>query len=119
MNGFDRHQTGQLAQRLDVLLPDLVGFSRPNENLNSDHTRGIEYSLNWRDAIGKFNYFVGSNMTFSRWITGYRYKPRFSSDWDRYRYQGGNDQGRFRDGTMQLVGLKQFESWEEIRKLPY
>jgi TonB-linked SusC/RagA family outer membrane protein len=115
---FDRHQTGQLAQRTDVLLPDLVGFNRPNENLNSDHTRGIEVSLNWRDKIGQVNYFVGGNMTFSRWITGYRYKPRFSSDWDRYRYQGGNDEGRYRDGTMQLVGLKQFESWEEIANHP-
>jgi hypothetical protein len=115
---FDRHQTGELASRTDVLLPDLVGFARPQENLNSDHTRGIEVMANWRDVIGKVNYFVGGSMTFSRWITGYRYNPRFSSDWDRYRYQGGNDEGRFRDGTMQLVGLKQFESWEEIANHP-
>ncbi len=115
---FDRHSTGQLASRNDVLLPDLVGFARPNENLNSDHTRGIEASVNWRDAIGKVNYFFGGSMTFSRWITGFRYNPRFSSEWDKFRYQGGNDEGRFRDGTMQLVGIGQFKSWEEIANYP-
>lgn len=117
---FDRHETGELAARTDVLLPDLVGFTRPNENLNSNHTRGIEASFNWRDAIGKFNYFVGGNYTFSRWITGYRYMQdeRWTSDWDRYRNGLSNDEGRYRDGTMQLVATGQFQSWEEIANHP-
>lgn len=117
---FDRHETGELASRYDVLLPDLVGFSRPNENLNSNHVRGIELNLNWRDAIGNFNYFVGGNFTFSRWITGYRYKQdeRWTSEWDRYRNGISNDEGRYRDGTMQLIGIGQFQSWEEIANYP-
>lgn len=115
---FDRHQTGELAGRVDVLLPDLVGFSRPNENLNGDYTRGIEFSVNWREAIGKFNYFFGGNMTYSRWITGERYKPRWTSEWNKYRNGLANDEGRFRDGTFQLVGIGQFQSWEEIANHP-
>ena len=117
---FQRTQTGLAAGRVDVLLPDLVGFSRPNENLNSDIVRGIEGSINWRDKVGEFNYFFGGNFTFSRWITGYRYKQdeRWTSDWARYRGGPNNDEGRYRDGTMQLIGIGQFQSWEEIRNYP-
>ncbi|PJJ80003.1 TonB-linked SusC/RagA family outer membrane protein [Mucilaginibacter auburnensis] len=117
---FERTQTGLAAGRVDVLLPDLVGFSRPNENLNSDIVRGIEGSINWRDKVGEFNYFFGGNFTFSRWITGYRYKQdeRWTSEWARYRGGPGNDEGRYRDGTMQLIGIGQFQSWEEIRNYP-
>jgi TonB-linked SusC/RagA family outer membrane protein len=117
---FNRHETGELAAKVDVLLPDLVGFARPQDNLNSNRTRGIEAVLNWRDAVGRFNYNIGGNFVFSRTITGYRYKQneRWTSEWDRYRNGLGNDEGRFSGGSMQLVAIGQFQSWEEIAKYP-
>jgi len=117
---FNRHETGELGARYDFLLPDLVGFTAPNMNLNGNHTRGIDFSVNWKDAVGKVNYFVGGNFTFSRWITGERYKQdeRWTSEWNRYRNGLANDEGRYRDGTFQLVAIGQFKSWEEIANHP-
>ena len=117
---FDRHETGELGARYDFLLPDLVGFTAPDMNLNGNHTRGIDFSANWQDAVGKLNYFVGGNFTFSRWITGERYKQdeRWTSLWDQYRNGLSNDEGRYRDGTFQLVAVGQFKSWEEIANHP-
>lgn len=114
---FDRHQTGELASRYDVLLPEEIGFSLPSENLNSDHTRGIEMNLNWKDNVQNFTYFLGGNFTFSRWITGTRYRPRWANSYDRYR-DLWNTEGRFRDGSFQLVADGQFQSWEQIANHP-
>ncbi len=114
---FDRHQTGELASRYDVLLPNEIGFSLPAENLNSDHTKGIEMHMGWKDNVRDFSYFLGGNFTFSRWITGTRYKPRWANSYDRYR-DLGNTEGRFRDGSFQLVSVGQFQSWEQIANHP-
>lgn len=114
---FDRHQTGELASRYDVYLPNEIGFTLPQENLQSDHTKGIEISLNWKDKINDFNYSIGGNFTFSRWITGDRYKPHWSSEYAKYR-DIWNTTGRYRDGSFQLVAIGQFKSWEEIANYP-
>jgi len=106
-----------LATRSDIVLPEEIGFSLPVENLNSDHTRGFDFSLNWKDNIKEFNYWVGGNMTFSRWITGDRPAARWANEYSRYR-DLGNTSGRFRDGTFQLVAIGQFESWEQIANHP-
>lgn len=110
---FHRIQRGELARRYDVLLPNEIGFALPQENLNSDHTKGFDFGLTWNDKIGEVGYFAGGNFVFSRWITGERYLPRWSSEFARYRDMG-NTEGRFRDGTFQLVKIGQFQSWEEI-----
>jgi TonB-linked SusC/RagA family outer membrane protein len=114
---FQRHQTGELASRYDVFLPNEIGFTLPSENLNGDFTRGIEFEFKWQDKIKTFRYWVGGNMTFSRWITGERYKPRWSSEYARYR-DLGNTTGRFRDGTFQLIAIGQFHTCEQIVKHP-
>jgi hypothetical protein len=111
---FDRNSTGQLASRYDVLLPNEVGFGLPEENLNSDRTRGLEFSAQWTDKLQNgLSYSFGGNFTFSCWITGVRYKPHWSSSWDQYR-DLGNIEGRYRDGSFQLVAVGQFQSWEQI-----
>jgi len=114
---FQRHEKGDLASRSDVYLPNEVGFSLPSENLNGDYTRGTEFSLNWHDKIKDFEYWAGGNFTFSRWVTGERYKPHWSSAYDRYRDLYNTD-GRYRDGSFQLVAIGQFKSWEEIANYP-
>lgn len=115
---FNRDQTGLLASRYDVQIPEEVGFSLPQENLNSNYARGFDASVNWRDRIGDVNYTVGGNVTYSRWYVGDRYKPRFSSEWQKFRYQAGNIKGRYTDIEFSLVSDGQFQSWEEIANHP-
>lgn len=114
---FSRHQTGELGSRYDVLLPNEVGFGLPSENLNGDYTKGVEFSLDWKDKIKDINYWVGGNFSFSRWITGERYKPHWSSAYNQYRDLGSTE-GRYRDGSFQLIAIGQFKTWEEIAKYP-
>lgn len=51
----------------DILLalpvPRVVGLSAPLQNAGSVENRGIDFNLNWRDAIGEFNY--SANFNFS------------------------------------------------------
>ncbi|WP_375586507.1 SusC/RagA family TonB-linked outer membrane protein [Cyclobacterium xiamenense] len=51
----------------DILLalpvPRVVGLSAPLQNVGSVENRGIDFNINWRDAIGKFNY--SANFNFS------------------------------------------------------
>ena len=115
---FNRDQTGLLASRYDVQIPEEVGFSLPQENLNSNYARGFDASVNWRDRIGDVNYTVGGNVTYSRWYVGDRYKPRFSSEWQKFRYQAGNIKGRYTDVEFSLVSDGQFQSWEVIANHP-
>nr|MBI1228849.1 SusC/RagA family TonB-linked outer membrane protein [Cytophagales bacterium] len=51
----------------DILLalpvPRVVGLSAPLQNAGSVENRGVDFSMNWRDAIGEFNY--SANINFS------------------------------------------------------
>src|SRR5690606_3258770 len=49
---FVRELSGLPAARSDVLLPNELGYSLPNENLNSDETRGFEVAVTWSDRVG-------------------------------------------------------------------
>ncbi|GAB2971908.1 TonB-dependent receptor [Mucilaginibacter puniceus] len=113
---FQRTRTGLLASR-NVLVPNLMGITIGNENLNSDVNRGIDGSINWRDKIGEVNYFVGGNFAISRLITGFRYNPRFSSEWDKFR-NPNNVTGRWQGGTNHYTSIGQFQSWEQIANYP-
>ncbi|WP_163378623.1 SusC/RagA family TonB-linked outer membrane protein [Cyclobacterium sp. SYSU L10401] len=51
----------------DILLalpvPRVVGLSAPLQNVGSVENRGVDFNINWRDAIGQFNY--SANFNFS------------------------------------------------------
>jgi TonB-linked SusC/RagA family outer membrane protein len=114
---FERLRTGILAPRNDVFVPNLVGYTIGQENLNSDKNRGFDGSIAWRDRVGEFSYFIGGNFSYGRSITGFRYNQLFSSDYNRWR-NPGNDEGRLNGGSFQLIAIGQFKTWEEIAKHP-
>jgi TonB-linked SusC/RagA family outer membrane protein len=84
-DAFERRRTGLPAARYDVLLPSEVGYTLPNENLNSDAHRGIEGILTYQNKVGELNYSVSGNATISRLRAVSQYKPRFGNSWDEYR----------------------------------
>lgn len=112
---FQRKRTGLPAARYDILLPTEVGFSLPNENLNSDMIKGYEAMVRWSDRAGDFSYALGGNFTYARFYDWDRYKPRFSNSWDQYR---GSLVHRFGYLNWGLQSDGQFQSWEEIDSWP-
>lgn len=62
---FVRNRTGLLTTQLEAL-PDVVGAPLPQQNLNSDRTKGFDLSLSHRNTIGKFAYNIGGTFSYTR-----------------------------------------------------
>lgn len=112
---FSRKRTGLPARRYDVLIPSEVGFSLPQENLNSDLNRGFDGEIKWADKFGEVSYSAGFNFTFARRYNWDSYKPRFANSWDEYR---NSSHHRLQGATWVYENDGQFKSWEEIANYP-
>ncbi|WP_321333732.1 TonB-dependent receptor [uncultured Bacteroides sp.] len=112
---FRRIRTGLPAGRYDVLLPSELGFSLPNENLNSDVNIGYDAMVRWADQINDFNYSVGANVTYSRFYDWEQYDNRRSNSWDTYRNSIWHRVGYVNWG---LTADGRFKDWEEIADYP-
>jgi TonB-linked SusC/RagA family outer membrane protein len=108
---FDRQRDGLPAARYDVLIPAEVGYSLPNENLNSDKTRGMDGFIKYSSNVGEFEYSVGGNFTYARMYDWHQYKPRFGNSWNEYR-NSINERFGYINWGYHCVG--QFQNWEEI-----
>jgi TonB-linked SusC/RagA family outer membrane protein len=108
---FNRNREGLPAARYDVLIPAEVGFSLPNENLNSSRNTGMDGFLKWSSKVGQLNYSVGGNFTYARMLDWHQYKPRFGNSWDEYR-SSINERFAYVNWGYHCIG--QFQSWEEI-----
>jgi len=112
---FRRLRTGLPASRYDLLLPSEVGFTLPQENLESDVHTGVDMSLRWNDSVDDFYYSIGGNMTLSRKYVWDRYKQRYSNSWDEYR---NGTVHRYDQIFWGYESDGQFTSWEEIASWP-
>jgi TonB-linked SusC/RagA family outer membrane protein len=112
---FERKREGLPAARYDVLLPSEVGYTLPNENLNSDTHRGVEGVLTYKSSVGQVDYSIGANATLSRRRDLDFYKPRFGNSYNEYRDSYVDRWGNINWGY-QVVG--QFQSQEEIESHP-
>jgi len=112
---FERRRSGIPAARYDVLLPVEVGYSLPNENLNSDATRGIEGLVLFSSKAGELHYSIGVNATLSRHKSLKTYKPRFGNSYDEYRNSALNRWSNVNWGY-KVIGV--FQSINEIANYP-
>ena len=62
---YQRDRSGLLADRYGSL-PNTFGSKLPQENLNGDRTRGIEFTLTHTNKIGDFHYSVSGNFNLAR-----------------------------------------------------
>ncbi|MCU7548868.1 TonB-dependent receptor [Chitinophagaceae bacterium LB-8] len=108
---FERKRTGLPAAKYDVLLPSEVGYTLPNENLNSDAHRGVEGIVTYTNNVGKVNYSIGANATVSRLRSLSTYKPRFENSWHEYR---NSIEDRWADVYWGYHVIGQFQNQEEI-----
>ena len=112
---FYRKRTGLLASRYDIVIPSELGYSLPQENLNSDAQLGGEVSLSYITDLGKVHFEVNGNLSYSRGKFLHSYKPVWGNSWDHYR----NSQEDRWTGIFwgyQVIG--QFQSQDQINKYP-
>ncbi|KIO75749.1 hypothetical protein TH53_18950 [Pedobacter lusitanus] len=111
---FYRKRAGLLATRV-LSLPNTFGASLPQENLNGDNTRGFELELTHKNTVGKWQYSISPNLTFTRTKNGYlEQSPQTSSL--------GNYQGNMTDRWTNIIrgyeAIGQFQSQQEISTAP-
>jgi TonB-linked SusC/RagA family outer membrane protein len=108
---FYRKREGLRGRKYDILVPNEVGYSLPDENVNSDATMGAETSINYDGNVGKLKYSVGGNISVARNKFLSSYKPRFGNSWDYYR-NSGEDRWTGTYWGYEVIG--QFESFDQI-----
>ncbi|MEN8155522.1 MAG: TonB-dependent receptor [Bacteroidota bacterium] len=111
---YQRDRTGLLAYR-NVTIPNTFGGTLPQENLNSDRVRGIEFSFNHSNQIGEFIYGVSGNVNFSRSMNVYVESASYTSSWEEYRAGASN---RWNDIVWMFNSTGQFQSEEEVLSAP-
>ena len=108
---FERKRTGLPASKYDVLLPSEAGYLLPNQNLNSDATRGADAMVAYSGRAGKVDYSIGVNGTLARRRDLTSYKPRFGNSWNEYRTSIEDRWGNINWGH-HIIG--RFQSQSEI-----
>lgn len=108
---FQRDRNGLLATRI-VSLPGTFGTTMPQENLNSDRTRGFELELRHRNRIGEFSYSVSGNMSLTR--TENRYVERTESGNSYSNWMSTNNTNRYNDIWMGWGANGRFETWTDL-----
>lgn len=61
---FERDRSGLLATRA-LTLPGTVGVNLPQENLNSDRSRGFEVVLRHANKVAQIDYYVSANLSYT------------------------------------------------------
>jgi TonB-linked SusC/RagA family outer membrane protein len=112
---FNRKRTGLRGSKWDILTPAEIGYTLPDENVNSDAVVGGEGSIFYTHTIGGLEFRVGGNLSYARHRNLESYKPRFGNSWDHYR-NSNEDRWSGIFWGQQVIG--QFQSMDEISNYP-
>lgn len=107
---YQRDRKGLLSRR-NVSLPNTFGAELPEENLNTDRVRGIEFMVNHQNKIGDFSYGISVNFNFARTMNRYVEESEFGSSYERWRYMQSN---RWSDVLWGYEIEGQFLNYEDI-----
>jgi len=111
---FNRSRKGLLTTR-QLTLPTTFGQSLPDENLNSDKTRGFEIVVGHRHKIGDFSYDVRANFSTTREYHDHVERALSSNMYDNWR---NNTNDRYKNIRWGKKVIGQFKSFEEIFDSP-
>jgi TonB-linked SusC/RagA family outer membrane protein len=105
---FFEHREGILATKKRD--PGFLAMNLPVLNLGVVDNRGTELTLKWRDKIGKLDYFVNMNMSYTKnvivyqdevlspyeyqWATGKPVGQKFGKKFIGFYYEGMTDNGK-------------------------
>lgn len=109
---FRRKRTGLLATRL-LSVPETVGAALPEENLNSDLSRGFEISIGTTQKINDFTYNVSGQFSYThtKWLD--KEEAKAGNSYLNWRNSNSNRNTNIIWGY-ELDG--QFQSQEEINR---
>jgi len=110
---FQKNRDGLLATRFQSV-PNTFGAAFPQENLNSDKVKGIEFVISHKNKIGEFEYGVSANLTYARKYLIHTERKPYSSTWEEWKDPWGNNRilGRewiYQHGA-QYTDIRQFET---------
>jgi TonB-linked SusC/RagA family outer membrane protein len=108
---YRRDRTGLLATSAEVV-PGTVGATLPQENLNSDRNFGWEFSLDYKDNIGNFNYYISPLISHTRSMRTYWLETTANNQFDFWR---NRTSGRYNEIWWGNESQHMFTSMEEIR----
>jgi TonB-linked SusC/RagA family outer membrane protein len=89
---FQRNRSGLMATR-ELTLPKEAGITLPDENLNSDLTRGFEFTLTHRNKIDRFRYNVSGYISMDRTMDLYVERADPISPYDNWKNNMNNRWG--------------------------
>jgi TonB-linked SusC/RagA family outer membrane protein len=115
LDAFYRLREGILGTR-NLSIPNTFGATLPVENLNSQDTRGFEFTAGYKDQIADFKFDVAANVSWSRskWVA---YDEPVYTDPDDIRMN--QKTGQWTDRTFGYVSDGLFTSLKDIYYLPY
>jgi TonB-linked SusC/RagA family outer membrane protein len=90
MDLFQKNRDGLLATRFQSV-PNTFGAAFPQENLNSDKVKGIEFMVSHKSNIGDFQYGVSANLTYSRKYLIHTERKPYSSSMEEWKDAWGNN----------------------------
>lgn len=108
---FNRNGEGLLATRVQSL-PGIVGANLPQENLNSDRTRGFEIELRHSNKIGEIRYQINGNLSYTRIKTRYYEMARAGNSYLNWR---NNVNYRNNNVWWGYAGDGRMTNWDEIQ----
>ena len=90
---FNRSRSGLLATSI-LQVPEVLGATLPEANLNGDRTRGFDFEVNHRDHIGKLTYTVKATFSYTNTMnTAYAEARQGNSYLDWLNNQANRNQG--------------------------
>ncbi|RAV98206.1 SusC/RagA family TonB-linked outer membrane protein [Pseudochryseolinea flava] len=104
-----------IPTRRNVSLPNTFGSELPEENINSQLTRGIEFTLTYKNRFDELTYSVSGNFNYARTKNLHVERGGFLNSWDRYR-NGQAD--RWNDIEWGYTYTGQFQNEEELLYAP-
>lgn len=111
---FQRDRDGLLARRVQSL-PGIVGATLPEENLNSDRTRGFDLELTHRNKINDFRYSAMGVLSFARTMNRYQERAKAGNSYENWR---NNNNNRWSNTWWGYGTTSQYDSWGSIVNSP-
>ncbi len=111
---FSKKREGLLATR-NLSLPGTVGAALPQENLNSDLTKGFELIIGYHNHAGDLTYNITGNVSFTRTKNLYIEQAAPTNAYSNWR---NNNAYRWNDNYFGYKVIGHFQSEAEIKSSP-